>query len=112
MWGDGSPTREFLYVEDAAEGILLATEHYHESQPINLGSGHEVSIKVLVEMIARLTGFEGRIVWDTTRPNGQPRRSLDTSRANQIFGFKARVGLEEGLKQTIAWYVAQQPRSA
>ena len=112
VWGDGSPTREFLYVEDAAEGILLATEHYHESQPINLGSSHEVSIKALVEMIARLTGFEGRIVWDTTRPNGQPRRSLDTSRANRIFGFKARVGLEEGLKQAIAWYVAQQPRSA
>jgi len=111
VWGDGSPTREFLYVEDAAEGILLAAEHYNESQPVNLGSGKESSIKVLVEMIARLTGFEGRIVWDITRPNGQPRRSLETSRANRLFGFKAQVGFEEGLRQTIAWYVAQQ-RSA
>ena len=110
VWGDGSPTREFLYVEDAAEGILLATEHYHDSQPINLGSGNEVSIKALVEIIAGLTGFEGRIVWDTASPNGQPRRSLDTSRANRIFGFKAQMGLEEGLRQTIAWYVAQQQR--
>jgi len=112
VWGDGSPTREFLYVEDAAEGILLATEHYHDSQPINLGSGNEVSIKALVEIIARLTGFEGEIVWDTTRPNGQLRRSLDTSRAHRLFGFKAQIGLEEGLRQTIEWYVAQQQRSA
>jgi GDP-L-fucose synthase len=111
-WGDGSPTREFLYVEDAAEGILLAAEHYNDSQPVNLGSGKEVSIKELVEMISRLTGFEGRIVWDTTRPNGQPRRSLETSRANRLFGFKAQVGFEEGLRQTIEWYVAQQQRSA
>ncbi len=112
VWGDGSPTREFLYVEDAAEGILRATEYYHESQPVNLGSGNEVSIKALVEIIARLTGFEGRIVWDTTKPNGQPRRSLDTSRAHRLFGFKAQIGLEEGLRQTIEWYVAQQQRSA
>ncbi len=112
VWGDGSPTREFLYVEDAAEGILRATEYYHESQPVNLGSGNEVSIKALVEIIARLTGFAGRIVWDTTRPNGQPRRSLDTSRAHRLFGFKAQMGLEEGLRQTIDWYVAQQQRSA
>jgi len=112
VWGDGSPTREFLYVEDAAEGILRATEYYHESQPVNLGSGNEVSIKALVEIIARLTGFEGRIVWDTTKPNGQPRRSLDTSRAHRLFGFKAQMGLEEGLRQTIDWYVAQQQRSA
>ena len=111
VWGDGSPTREFLYVEDAAEGILLAAEHYNDSQPVNLGSGKEVSIKELVEMISRLTGFEGRIVWDTTRPNGQPQRSLDTSRANRVFGFKAQVGFEEGLRQTIEWYVAQQQRS-
>ena len=111
VWGDGLPTREFLYVEDAAEGILLAAEHYNDSQPVNLGSGKEVSIKALVEMIARLTGFEGRIVWDITRPNGQPRRSLDTSRANRLFGFKAQVGFEEGLRQTIEWYVAQQQRS-
>ena len=112
VWGDGSPTREFLYVEDAAEGILRATEYYHESQPVNLGSGNEVSIKALVEIIARLTGFEGRIVWDTTKPNGQPRRSLDTSRAHRLFDFKAQMGLEEGLRQTIDWYVAQQQRSA
>ncbi len=111
VWGDGSPTREFLYVEDAAEGILLAAEHYNDSQPVNLGSGKEISIKALVEMIARLTGFEGRIVWDTTRPNGQPRRSLETSRANRVFGFKAQAGVEEGLRQTIEWYVAQQQRS-
>ena len=111
VWGDGSPTREFLYVEDATEGILLATEHYHDSQPVNLGSSNEISIKALMEMIARLTGFEGRIVWDTTRPNGQPRRCLDTSRAHQLFGFKAQMGIEEGLRQTIEWYVAQQQRS-
>jgi GDP-L-fucose synthase len=112
VWGDGSPTREFLYVEDAAEGILLAAEHYNDSQPVNLGSGKEVSIKELVEMISHLTGFGGRIVWDTTKPNGQPRRSLDTSRANRLFGFKAQVEFEEGLRQTTEWYVAQQQRSA
>jgi len=111
VWGDGSPTREFLYVEDAAEGILLAAEHYNDSQPVNLGSGKEVSIKELVEMISRLTGFEGRIVWDITRPNGQPQRSLDTSRANRLFGFKAQVEFEEGLRQTTDWYVAQQQKS-
>src|SRR5712692_1716244 len=98
VWGDGSPTREFLYVEDAAEGILRATEHYHESQPVNLGSGQEVSIKALVETITRLTGFQGRIVWDTTKPNGQPRRSLETSLAKRAFGFEAQMGLEEGLR--------------
>jgi GDP-L-fucose synthase len=112
VWGDGSPTREFLYVDDAAEGILLATEHYHDSQPVNLGSGKEISIKELVEIITRLTGFEGRIVWDTTKPNGQPQRSLDTSLAKQAFGFEAKTGFEEGLRQTIEWYVAQQRRSA
>jgi GDP-L-fucose synthase len=110
--GDGAPTREFLYVEDAAEGILLAAEHYNDSQPVNLGSGKEVSIKELVAMITRLTGFAGRIVWDTTKPNGQPRRSLETSRAKRVFGFEAQVGLAEGLRQTIDWYVAQQHRSA
>ena len=111
VWGDGSPTREFLYVEDAAEGILLAAERYNDSQPVNLGSGKEVSIKALVEMIARLTGLEGKIVWDTTKPNGQPRRSLDTSRAHRVFGFKAQVWFAEGLRQTIEWYVAQPQRS-
>ena len=112
VWGDGAPTREFLYVEDAAEGILLAAEYYNDSQPVNLGSGKEVSIKELVAMITRLTGFAGQVVWDTTKPNGQPRRSLETSRAKRVFGFEAQVGLAEGLRQTIDWYVAQQHRSA
>lgn len=104
LWGDGSPTREFLYVEDAAEGILLATEHYNDSEPFNLGSGEEVSIKDLAQMITRLTGYEGKLVWDTSKPNGQPRRALDTSRAERFFGFRARMTLEEGLRRTIEWY--------
>lgn len=104
VWGDGSPTREFLYVEDAAEGILLAAERYDNSQPVNLGSGMEISIKDLADMIARLTGFTGKLVWDTTKPNGQPRRSLDTSRAAQYFGFQAQMPFEEGLRRTIEWY--------
>jgi GDP-L-fucose synthase len=104
LWGDGSPTREFLYVEDAAEGIVLAAEKYNKSDPVNLGSGNEISIKDLAEKIARLTGFEGRLVWDTTQPNGQPRRGLDTSRAAREFGFRAAVDFEEGLRRTIAWY--------
>ena len=102
--GDGSPTREFLYVEDAAEGILLATEHYNDSQPVNLGSSNEISIKALVETIARLADFEGKIVWDATKPNGQPRRRLETMRAEQAFGFRAKTSFEEGLQRTIAWY--------
>jgi len=104
VWGDGSPTREFLYVEDAAEGILLATEKYNGAEPVNLGSGFEISIKELVEMIARLTGFSGRLVWDTSRPNGQPRRGLDVSRAKRAFGFRATTTFEEGLRRTIEWY--------
>lgn len=104
VWGDGSPTREFLYVEDAAEGILRATEFYNKSEPVNLGSGYEISIKDLAELIARLTGFEGKLVWDTTKPNGQPRRALDTSRALKEFGFKAAVNFEEGLRKTVDWY--------
>jgi GDP-L-fucose synthase len=104
VWGTGSPTREFLYVEDAAEGILLAAEHYSESEPVNLGSGTDMSIKELVELIARLTGFEGGLVWDTSKPDGQPRRCLDTSRAMQFFGFQAKTPLEEGLRLTIEWY--------
>jgi GDP-L-fucose synthase len=104
-WGDGSPTREFLYVEDAAEGILLATERYNQSDPVNLGSSFEISIKDLTETIARLTGFEGRIVWDTAKPNGQPRRKLDVSRARERFGFEARTSFEDGLRRTIAWYL-------
>jgi len=104
VWGDGSPTREFLYAADAAEGILLAAEHYNQSDPVNLGSGREIRIKDLVELIARETGFTGRIVWDTTQPNGQPRRALDTSKAERLFGFRARTDFEEGLRRTIEWY--------
>ena len=104
VWGDGSPTREFLYVEDAAEGILLASEKYDGSDPVNLGSGYEISIKDLAGMVARLTGFQGKLVFDTTRPNGQPRRGLDVSRADRLFGFRASVTFEEGLRHTIAWY--------
>jgi GDP-L-fucose synthase len=104
VWGDGSPTREFLYVEDAAEGILLASERYNDSGPVNLGSAFEISIKALVEMIARLCGFAGQIVWDTSKPNGQPRRKLDTSRAKALFGFEAQMNFEDGLRRTIEWY--------
>jgi len=104
VWGDGSPTREFLYAEDAAEGILLAAEHYNRSDPVNLGSGMEISIKDLAEMIGRLTGFSGKLVWDTSKPNGQPRRLLDTGKAQEYFGFRAKTTFEEGLQQTIAWY--------
>jgi len=104
LWGDGSPTREFLYAGDAADGILTAAEFYNGSEPVNLGSGQEISIKDLSEMIARLTGFEGKLVWDTSYPNGQPRRALDTSRAANYFGWRAQTSFEEGLKQTIAWY--------
>ena len=104
VWGDGSPTREFLYVEDAAEGILLAAERYNGREPVNLGSGNEISIRDLAEMIARLTGFQGKLIWDTTKPNGQPRRALDISRAEKYFGFKAQMSFEEGLRRTIAWY--------
>jgi len=108
VWGSGKPTREFLYVDDAAEGILLATERYDAGDPVNLGSGVEISIKDLVEVIARLVGFKGEIVWDTTRPDGQPRRSLDVTRAEKMFGFRAKVSLEEGLRRTIQWYQSQR----
>jgi GDP-L-fucose synthase len=104
VWGDGLPTREFLFAQDAAEGILLATERYNSSDPVNLGSGEEISIKDLAEKIVELTGFEGEIRWDTSRPNGQPRRALDTSRAKERFGFEAQVDLEEGLRRTVEWY--------
>jgi len=110
VWGDGSPTREFLYVDDAAEGILLATEKYNASDPVNLGSGFEISIKDLVYLIAELTGFKGSIYWDTSKPNGQPRRCLDTQRAMQYFGFKAQIPFEEGLKRTVAWYQENKER--
>ncbi len=104
VWGDGSPTREFLYVEDAAEAILAATEKYDSAEPVNLGSGHEISIKDLAEMITGLTGFEGKLTWDASKPNGQPRRGLDVTRARDYFGWQAQVGFEEGLRRTIAWY--------
>lgn len=104
VWGDGSPTREFLYVEDAAEGILLATENYSGSEPVNLGSSYEISIKDLVEKIAQFTGFEGQIVWDTDKPNGQPRRKLDTRRAKEFFGFESKIDFDDGLRRTIDWY--------
>ncbi len=110
VWGDGSPTREFLYVEDCVEGILLATERYDQPDPVNLGSGMEISIRDLAGLIADLVRFKGRITWDTTKPNGQPRRSLDVSRAERSFGFRARVPFEVGLKQTIEWYRAHEPQ--
>jgi len=103
-WGDGSPTREFLYVEDCAEAIVLATEQYDKPEPVNLGSGHEISILNLTEKIAALTGFQGRIRWDPSKPNGQPRRCLDVTRAAAEFGFRARTDFDEGLRRTIAWY--------
>jgi GDP-L-fucose synthase len=104
VWGTGKPTREFLYVDDAAEGIMLATERYDGAEPVNLGSGKEISIKDLVHLIAQETGFAGDIVWDATKPDGQPRRVLDTTRAAEAFGFRARTDFVEGLRKTIAWY--------
>jgi GDP-L-fucose synthase len=104
VWGTGCASREFLYVEDAARGIVMATESYNKPDPVNLGSGKEISIKDLVEITAKLTGYERGIKWDTTKPDGQPRRCLDTSRAKREFGFEAKVGFEEGLRRTIAWY--------
>jgi len=104
VWGDGSPTREFLYVADAAEAIVLASERYDGREPVNLGSGMEISIRDLVGRIKALTGFEGRVVWDTNKPNGQPRRRLDTSRAKDLFGFEASTDFDEGLRRTIEWY--------
>jgi GDP-L-fucose synthase len=104
LWGDGSPTREFLYVEDAVEGIWLATTRYEDPEPVNLGTGDEISIRELAELVAELTGFEGTIVWDTSKPNGQPRRKLDVSRAEERFGFRAATQFREGLERTIAWY--------
>lgn len=104
VWGDGSPTREFIYAEDAAEGIVLASERYNGPEPVNLGSSFEISIKDLAMLIARLTGFTGSLVFDPSKPNGQPRRKLDTSRAEAFFGFRARIDFEEGLKRTIDWY--------
>ncbi len=110
VWGTGTPTREFFYVDDAAEGILLATEWYNESEPVNLGSGMEISIKDLVYLIARLTGFEGKVVWDDSKPDGQPRRCLETSKAEQLFGFKAETLFEEGLRKTVERYREERKR--
>jgi GDP-L-fucose synthase len=108
VWGDGTPTREFLYVEDCAEAIVLATERYEKPEPVNIGAGFEISIKDLAHLIVELTGFEGRIAWDTSKPGGQPRRCLQTGRAEQEFGFRAQTGFEEGLSRTIEWYRAHR----
>jgi GDP-L-fucose synthase len=104
LWGDGSPTREFLYVEDCVEGFVLAAERFDGPEPVNLGAGKEISIRDLAELIAEVIGFEGQITWDTSMPNGQPRRSIDATRARELFGFEARTPLREGLERTIAWY--------
>ncbi len=108
VWGTGSASREFLYVEDAAEAIVLATERYDKPEPVNIGSGMEITIRELCALIMRMTGFQGRVVWDPSKPDGQPRRCLDTSRAEREFGFRARTPLLEGLRRTIAWYRAHR----
>lgn len=110
VWGTGRPTREYLYVEDAAESILLAAEKYNEPDPINLGSGFEISIRDLVDLITRLTGFRGEVVWDTSKPDGQSRRLFDNSKAERAFGFRATTGFEEGLRKTIEWYRDQRAK--
>ncbi len=107
LWGDGSPTREFLYVEDCAEGLVLAAERYDRSEPVNLGAGFEISIRELAELIRRLMGYEGAFRWDTSQPNGQPRRRLDVTRAREWFGFAAQMPFEEGLRRTIDWWRAE-----
>ncbi|MBN2093419.1 NAD-dependent epimerase/dehydratase family protein, partial [candidate division KSB1 bacterium] len=104
VWGTGEASREFIYADDAAEGIVLATEKYDKPAPVNIGAGFEIKIKDLVQLIVNLTGFEGQIIWDPSKPDGQPRRMLDTSRAQAEFGFKAKTSFEEGLKNTIEWY--------
>jgi GDP-L-fucose synthase len=104
LWGDGSPTREFLYVDDCVEGLVLAAERYDGPEPVNLGAAREISIRDLAELIADVTGYEGRITWDTEKPNGQPRRSVDATRARHLFGFEARTPLREGIERTVAWY--------
>ncbi len=104
LWGDGSPTREFMHVRDAARGLALAAERYDGAEPVNLGSGREINMRELAELVRRLTGFKGEVVWDSSKPNGQPRRCLDTRRAEEWFGFKAEVSLEAGLEDTVRWY--------
>ena len=112
LWGDGSPTREFLYVEDCAEGLQLAAERYDGPEPVNLGTGEEISIQDLASLVADLTGYTGQIRWDTSKPNGQPRRRLDTSRAERLFGFHASTSLRDGLERTIAWYLSHARAAA
>jgi GDP-L-fucose synthase len=112
VWGTGKPTRGFLYVEDCAEAIVLATEKYDKSEPVNIGSDFEISIENLIATIVRLTGFKGKIEWDASMPDGQPRRCLDTSKAFREFGFKAKTGFEEGLKKTIEWYKNERKNNA
>lgn len=112
LWGDGSPTREFLYVDDCVEALLLAARRYDSSDPVNVGAGFEISIRDLAELIARLTNFSGTLRWDTSRPNGQPRRMLDTTLARERFGFEAATTFEDGLRRTIEWYRASQPMPA
>jgi GDP-L-fucose synthase len=112
LWGDGSPTREFLYVDDCVEALILAAERHDDPAPVNVGAGFEISIRELATLIVRLTGYGGEIRWDSSRPNGQPRRMLDTSRARERFGFVAKTGFEEGLRRTIAWYKAQRSELA
>ncbi|MBI5309971.1 MAG: GDP-L-fucose synthase [Actinobacteria bacterium] len=108
LWGDGSPSREFLFVDDCARAILLATERYDSSEPVNIGAGFEITIKDLAELIARATGFDGEIEWDTSKPGGQPRRKLDTQRAREAFGFTAEVGFEDGVARTVEWFLANR----
>jgi GDP-L-fucose synthase len=110
-WGTGKASREFIYVDDAAEGILLATERYNGPQPVNIGAGFEITIKDLVDKIVKLTGFKGQIRWDSSSPDGQPRRRLDVSRAKKLFGFEAQMFFEEGLKRTVDWYLKNRPRT-
>jgi GDP-L-fucose synthase len=110
LWGDGSPTREFLYVDDCVEGFVLAAERYDGPEPVNLGASHEISIRALAELVAEATGYEGPIVWDETKPNGQPRRSVDGSRAQELFGFEAKTHLRDGIERTVAWYRSAQVR--
>ncbi len=112
LWGDGTPTREFLYVDDCVDGLLAAAERWDGPEPVNLGTGDEISIRDLAELVAEVTGFEGRITWDTSMPNGQPRRALDASRARELFGWEARTPVREGLEQTVAWYRSRRAAHA